>query len=77
MLKNLFNKNAKLYKMLTLVEEDLRYAERMMLVYRQEYREHPGDVRAKEQYDFWRGKREAFMVTYVVMKDLYNDKSRK
>ena len=75
MLEKLFNK--KINKMRKYVEDDLRYAERMMLVYRNEYRENPGDVRAKEQYDFWRGKYEAFMVTHVVIKDLCTDNIRK
>lgn len=68
MFEKLFDKKIK--KARKIVEDDLRYAERMMCVYHREYKENPSDLRAKEQYDFWRGKHEAFKITQVVIKDL-------
>lgn len=58
MFEKLFNK--KLIKMRKHVEDDKKYAKRMMLIYYDEVREDPSNIAAKEQHDFWRGRYSAF-----------------
>lgn len=68
MFGNMFDR--KFNTMREYVEAELKYAERMKAVYLQEYKENPGNVAARQQYDTWAGRVDALMGVLVRMESI-------